>query len=80
MGKALNSIWLKKVGLHRGAPRVWIETNRVQAAGLSAGTRFNLVVLAVGIKLEAAPQVQYTVSSKIKGGRTVYADAGAGPR
>lgn len=61
--------WLKKLGIHRGAPRLWFETLRVGSAGLVPGTRFNVVALQNGIKLVAKPDGQYAVCSKVRNGR-----------
>ena len=61
--------WLKKIGLHRGAPRLWFETLRVKSAGLVPGGRFDVMALHNGVKLVASATGQYAVSSKERNGR-----------
>ena len=71
MNVNLTSLWLKKMGSHRGAPRLWFDSDRVCSAGLIPGVRFDLVQLKNGIKLVPAAAGAYTVSSKLKHGKTV---------
>lgn len=61
--------WLKKLGIHRGAPRLWFETLRVKSAGLVPGSRFDVVALPHGIKLVPKVDGQYAVCSKERNGR-----------
>lgn len=61
--------WLKKLGIHRGAPRLWFETHRLGSAGLVPGSRFDVVALEQGIKLVPNAQGQYGVCSKQRNGR-----------
>lgn len=61
--------WLKKLGLHRGSPRLWFETHRLGSAGLLPGSRFDVVALEHGIKLVPNLHGQYGVSSKERNGR-----------
>jgi DNA (cytosine-5)-methyltransferase 1 len=61
--------WLKKLGIHRGAPRLWFETLRVGSAGLVPGSRFDVVALQHGIKLVSNADGQYVVCSKVRNGR-----------
>ena len=71
MNVNLTSLWLKKMGSHRGAPRLWFDSDRVCSAGLIPGVRFDLVKHKNGIKLVPAAAGAYTVSSKLKHGKTV---------
>lgn len=61
--------WLKKLGLHRGSPRLWFETNSLGSAGLVPGSRFDVVALEHGIKLVPNLHGQYGVCSKERNGR-----------
>lgn len=61
--------WLKKLGIHRGAPRLLFETSRMGSAGLIPGIRFEVVALQNGIKLVPRIDGQYMVSSKERNGR-----------
>lgn len=61
--------WLKKLGLHRGSPRLWFETTRLGLAGLLPGSRFDVVALEHGIKLLPNAHGQYGVCSKERNGR-----------
>ena len=61
--------WLKKIGLHRGAPRLWFETLRVGSAGLFPGGRFDVIALQNGIKLVPNEGGKYAVCSKERNGR-----------
>lgn len=63
--------WLIKIGMHRGSPRLWLETCRVQWAGLEPGSRFDVQALPHGIKLVASAVGRYSVCSKVRNGRTV---------
>jgi len=61
--------WLKKMRLHRGSPRLWLETLRVESAGLLPGGRFDVLALENGIKLVPNVDGQYGVHSKERNGR-----------
>ena len=61
--------WLKKIGLHRGSPRLWFETLRVKNAGLLPGGRFDVLALENGIKLVPNVDGLYGVHSKERNGR-----------
>ena len=68
----LNAIWLKKMGSHRGSPRLWVECQRIRTAGLEPGVRFDIHPIANdGLKLTIAPEGAFKVSQKIKGDRVV---------
>ncbi len=62
--------WLNKLGLHRGAPRLWLETLRVKSAGLEPGGRFDVVAQPQGIKLVSSSAGRYAVSKKERNGRS----------
>ncbi len=61
--------WLKKIGIHRGAPRLWFDSMRLETAGFVPGGRFDVVALKQGLKLVVATDGRYTVSSKVRNGR-----------
>lgn len=63
--------WLKKVGLHRGSPRLWFDSIRVASAGMIPGGRFDVVALTTGLKLVASDVGRYAVSSKERDGKRV---------
>jgi len=64
-------LWLKKMGSHRGAPRLWFDSQRVAAAGFVPGARFDVLATERGLRLSVGPNGRHLVSRKERNGRTV---------
>lgn len=64
-------LWLKKIGSHRGAPRLWFDSQRVAAAGFIPGARFDVLATERGLRLSVRPDGRHLVSRKERNGRTV---------
>lgn len=60
---SLDGYYIKKVGSHRGKPRVWLDA-QVAKAGLEAGHRYDVVVNGTTIVLQANPDGSRVVSGK----------------
>ena len=60
----LKAYWLKKIGNHRGAPRIWLDMPRLAEAGLAPGARFDLDVVPHGIRIRASDTGARCVSAK----------------
>ena len=60
----LKAYWLKKIGNHRGAPRIWLDMPRLAEAGLAPGARFDLEVVPHGIRIRASDTGARCVSAK----------------
>jgi DNA (cytosine-5)-methyltransferase 1 len=60
----LKAYWLKKVGTHRGSPRVWLDMPRLAEAGLAPGARFDLDVVPHGIRIRRSDSGSRCVSAK----------------
>jgi DNA (cytosine-5)-methyltransferase 1 len=60
---SLDGYYIKKVGLHRGKPRVWLDA-QVAKAGLEAGQRYDVIVNGTTIVLQANPDGSRVVSGK----------------
>jgi DNA (cytosine-5)-methyltransferase 1 len=60
----LKAYWLKKIGNHRGAPRIWLDMPRLAEAGLAPGARFDLDVVPHGIRIRASDTGVRCVSAK----------------
>lgn len=60
----LKAYWIKKIGLHRGAPRVWLDMPRLTEAGLAPGTKFDLDVVPHGIRIRRSESGSRCVSAK----------------
>lgn len=64
-------LWVKKVGRHRGNPRLWFDTPRIEKAGLTPGVRFSVTNKGAGIQIARDDAGSFTVSSKTRNGRTI---------
>ena len=64
-------LWVKKVGRHRGNPRLWFDTPRIEQAGLMPGVRFSVTKRGAGIQIAKDVAGSFTVSSKVRNGKTV---------
>ena len=71
MSNTLAGLWIKKIGMNRGKPRLWFDCLRIAAAGLLPGVRFNLEHHGKGLKLSASEDGRYKVASKDRNGKTV---------
>jgi DNA (cytosine-5)-methyltransferase 1 len=49
--------WLKKVGLHRGSPRLWFDSIRVASAGMIPGGRFDVVAMSAATRSAARSEM-----------------------
>lgn len=59
-------VWTKPLTSNRGAPRLWLETKRIERSGLCVGSRFNIEKNGKGLKLAKDPLGTHAVSSKLK--------------
>ncbi len=64
-------LWIKKLGINRGAPRLWFDTPRIVNAGLEPGVRFNVEPRGSMLVLKADKNGAYSVSSKTRNGKTI---------
>lgn len=62
----INSYFVKKLGSHRGAPRIWLD-RQTERAGFEPGQRFDVVVNGRSIVLQANPDGSRVVSGKKDG-------------
>ncbi|HJV75097.1 MAG TPA: DNA cytosine methyltransferase [Noviherbaspirillum sp.] len=65
----MEGYYIKKIGQHRGAPRVWLEGTQVERAGLAVGQKFDIVVQGQMVVLQANPDGSRVVSGKVMGER-----------
>lgn len=65
----LSGYYIKKVGSHRGSPRIWLEGSQTLRAGFKPGQRFDVTVSGQTIVLQANKDGSRVVSSKLKGDR-----------
>ena len=63
----MRGYYVKSIGSNKGSPRIWLEGKQVDAAGLKAGSRFDVHVAGGAIVLKANPDGSRVVSSKKKG-------------
>lgn len=61
--------YIKKVGQHRGAPRVWLEGTQTQRGGFVPGQRYDIEVQGQMVVLQANPDGSRVVSGKKAGER-----------
>ena len=66
----LEGYFIKKIGNHRGAPRVWLEGQQTERAGFGPGQRYDVVVDGQTVVLQANPDGARIVSSKKIGERS----------
>lgn len=62
-------VWIKNIGEHRGAPRLWFEGHQVIRAGFAPGDKFDLTIDGDRVVLSANRDGSRTVSAKKKGDR-----------
>jgi len=62
-------VWIKKIGDHRGAPRVYLDGLQAVRAGFTAGERFDIEVDGKRVVLSRNKDGSRTVSSKRRGDR-----------
>jgi len=68
-GTEMQGYYIKKLGQHRGSPRVWLEGTQTERAGFSAGQRFDIQVQDSMVVLQANPDGSRVVSGKKNGER-----------
>lgn len=71
--KSMLAYAVRRLGLHRGAPRLWLQGREPSKGGFIPGTRFNVQIDREKslVLLEAAADGLRLVSSKTKGGRSI---------
>lgn len=67
----LSGYFIKKVGTHRGSPRIWLEGSQAAKAGFMPGQRFDVTVNGQTIVLQANKDGSRVVSAKQKGESTL---------
>lgn len=65
----MQGYYIKKVGEHRGAPRVWLEGAQASRAGFSPGQRYDVEVQGQMVVLQANTDGSRVVSGKVIGER-----------
>lgn len=65
----MQGYYIKKVGEHRGAPRVWLEGTQASRAGFSPGQRYDVEVQGQMVVLQANTDGSRVVSGKVIGER-----------
>ena len=65
----MDGYYIKKVGDHRGAPRVWLEGSQAERAGFSSGSRYDIEVQGQMVVLQANTDGSRVVSGKRIGER-----------
>lgn len=65
----LEGYFVKKIGNHRGAPRVWIEGHQAEKAGFAPGQKYDVEVRGKTVVLQANKDGSRIVSSKKAGER-----------
>lgn len=63
----MEGYFVHKVGNNRGAPRIWLEGQKLAKAGISPGTKFDIVINGKTIVLKANKDGSRVVSGKMKG-------------
>jgi DNA (cytosine-5)-methyltransferase 1 len=65
----MQGYYIKKVGEHRGAPRVWLEGSQAERAGFLPGQRYDIEVQGQTVVLQANKDGSRVVSGKVIGER-----------
>lgn len=65
----MEGYYIKKLGEHRGAPRVWLEGSQTERAGFAPGQRYDIEVQGQTVVLSANTDGTRVVSSKVIGER-----------
>ena len=65
----MQGYYIKKVGEHRGAPRVWLEGSQAERAGFLPGQRYDIQVQGQTVVLQANKDGSRVVSGKVIGER-----------
>lgn len=65
----MDGYFIKKVGDHRGAPRVWLEGLQTERAGFVPGQRYDVEVQGQMVVLQANKDGSRVVSGKVIGER-----------
>jgi DNA (cytosine-5)-methyltransferase 1 len=62
---------VRKLGLHRGAPRLYIDSDVLRRCGLAPGQRFDVVEREGSLQINVAEDGARVVSRKARGGKEV---------
>ena len=65
----MQGYYIKKLGEHRGAPRVWLEGSQAARAGFATGQRYDIEVQDKMVVLQANTDGSRVVSGKVMGER-----------
>jgi DNA (cytosine-5)-methyltransferase 1 len=65
----MQGYYVKKVGEHRGSPRVWLEGSQTERAGFAPGQRYDIEVQGQMVVLQANKDGSRVVSGKVVGER-----------
>lgn len=65
----MTDFWIKKVGEHRGSPRIYLDGIQAIRAGFSPGDRFDVVVDDRRVVLQKSQDGSRVVSAKVRGER-----------
>jgi DNA (cytosine-5)-methyltransferase 1 len=69
-GRIVQGYYIKKVGEHRGSPRVWLEGSQTERAGFAPGQRYDIEVQGQMVVLQANKDGSRVVSGKMIGERS----------
>lgn len=67
MQSNMQGYYIKKVGEHRGSPRVWLEGSQTERAGFAPGQRYDIEVQGTMVVLQANKDGSRVVSGKVAG-------------
>lgn len=65
----MEGYFIKKLGQHRGAPRVWLDRLQIERSGLSTGQRYDVLIQDKMVVLQANTDGSRVVSGKVIGER-----------
>ena len=68
---AIKDVWIKKMGAHRGSPRIFLDGLQAIRAGFSPGQRFDVEVDGKRVVLSKNEDGSRVVSSRRKGERDI---------